>query len=128
MGSSQRRDATKAVSLPLIVREAAQELSTDLSQSRRILRLPIAIIVLGVLFWIGGAVMQITSPTTQDSWHSFPFNNHGTLHYLSWPVHYLPWAGFGLGFVGVLMYWILCRRIAKRLGVAVDIVMGVRRV
>jgi|SRR6266478_802461 len=102
-------------------------MNPELSKSRRILRTPLAMIVLGVLLWIGGAVLQFTSPKSPDSSHTFRFNNHGTLHYLSWPVHYLPWAGFGLGVVGVLMYWMLCRRIASQLGIGVDEVMGVRR-
>ena len=71
--------------------------------------------------------MQITSTTSKDSWHTIPFNNHGTTHYLSWPVYYLPRVGFGIGVVGVLRYWILCRRIAARLGISVDVVMGVSR-
>src|SRR5215204_2134502 len=103
-------------------------MNPELSKSRRILRMPVAMIVLGVLLWIVGAVLQITSPTSPDSWHTFPLNNHGTLHYLSWPVHYLPSAGFGFGAVGVVMFWILCRRIASQLGIGVDEVMGVRRV
>jgi len=102
-------------------------MNPELSKSRRILRMPFALILLGVLLWIGGSMLQSTSPTSPDSWHTFPFNNHGTLHYLSWLVHYLPWAGFGLGIVGVLLYWILCRRIASQLGIGVDEVMGVRR-
>jgi len=84
-------------------------------------------LLLGALLWIGGVILQVTSPTLQDSWHTIPFNNHGTIHYLSWPVRYLPWTGFGLGIVGVIAYWILCRRIAARFGIPVDQVMGVHR-
>ena len=91
------------------------------------LRMPAAMLVLGVVFWIGGMVMQITSPTSPDPGHTFPLNNHGTLHYLTWQVHCLPWPGLALGVVGLLMYWIRCRRIARQLGISVDDVMGIRR-
>jgi hypothetical protein len=102
-------------------------MNAELSRSRRILRIPGAMILMSAILWIGGAVLQITSPTSMDSWHTIRFNNHGTIHYLSWPVYYLPWLGFGLGLVGVVAFWILCRRIAARLGVSVDTVMGFRR-
>jgi len=84
-------------------------------------------ILLSSLLWIGGAVLQIASTNSEDSRRTTAFNNHGTTHYLSWPVYYVPRVGFGLGVVGILTYWILCRRIAARLGISVDVVMGVRR-
>jgi hypothetical protein len=84
-------------------------------------------ILLSVLLWIGGAMVQISSPTAEDSQHKIPFNNHGTIHYLSRSAYYVPWIGYGIGVVGVLTYWILCRRIARKLGVSVDIVMGISR-
>jgi hypothetical protein len=84
-------------------------------------------IVLGSLLWIGGFTMQISSPTSKDSWHAIPFVNHGTTHYLSWPVACLPWIGLVIAVVGILTYLILCRRIAARLGVSVDAVMGISK-
>jgi len=72
-------------------------------------------------------MVQISSPTAQDSRHKIPFNNHGTIHYLSRPAYYVPWIGYGIGVVGVLTYWILCRRIARQLGVSADTVMGISR-
>jgi hypothetical protein len=97
----------------------------ELNQNRRVLWVPGAMVLLSSLLWIGGTVLQITSPTSKDSGHTIPFNNHGATHYLSWPVYCLPWVGFGIGVVGALLHWILCRRIASRLGVSVDVVMGV---
>ena len=78
-------------------------MNSKLTQSRRVLRLPIAILVLGASLWIAGAVLQITSPTSSDPTHMVPFHNHGTVHYLSWPVRWLPWVGFGLGVVGIAL-------------------------
>jgi hypothetical protein len=101
------------------------EMSAELKRCRRVLWIPGAMILLSSLLWIGGALMQITSTTSKDTWHTIPFNNHGTTHYLSWPVYYLPWVGLAIGVVGVLTYWILCRRIAARFRVSVDVVMGI---
>ena len=102
-------------------------MSAELDRRRRILRIPGLMIVLSALIWIGGFTLQINSPTVQDSQHTIPFINHGTIHYLSSPVYCLPWIGCGIGVVGVLTYWILSRRIARQLGISVDTVMGIPR-
>jgi hypothetical protein len=100
---------------------------TEWQQSRRILWLPGVMILLSSSLWVVAVYLHITSPTSQDSWHTIPFNNHGVTHYLSWQVSCLPGFCLGLGVVGVLAYWILCRRIAARFGIAVDVVMGIKR-
>ena len=102
-------------------------MSAELNKHRRILRIPVSMIVLSVLIWIGGLTLQISSPTAPDSRHTIPIINRGTTHYLSPPVYYFPWIGLGIGVVGILTYWILCRRIARQLGISVDTVMGISR-
>ena len=79
------------------------------------------------LLWIAAIVMQLSSPTQKDLRHTIPFNNHGTTHYLSWPVYYLPWVTLSAGVISLLLYWILCRRIAQRSGESVDAVMGIAK-
>ena len=84
-------------------------------------------IVLGVIIWIAGFAFQLSSSTQRDASHMIPVVHHGTTIYVSPAVYYLPWVGLGIGVLGVLSYWILCRRIAARLGVSVDSIMGVSR-
>jgi hypothetical protein len=98
-----------------------------MSNPRRVLWIPVTLIVLGVLLWIAGVALQLSSPTQRDVSHSIPVVSHGTTTYVSQPVYYFPWVGLGIGVIGILSYWILSRRIAARLGVSVDSIMGVPR-
>ncbi len=79
------------------------------------------------MIWIAGLALQLSSPTQRDVSHTIPMVSHGTTNYVSPPVYYLPWVGLAIGVIGVLSYWIMARRIAARLGVSVDSIIGVPR-
>jgi hypothetical protein len=97
---------------------------TVMSNPRRILWFPATLIVLGVLIWIGGLAVQLSSSSQRDASHTIAVVSHGTTNYVSSLVYCIPWVGLGIGVIGVLSYWILSRRIAARLGVSVDSIMG----
>ncbi len=113
-----------AVAYLVLVRPS---LDSDMSNPRRILWFPATLIVLGVLIWIAGLAFQLSSPAQRDASHTISVVSHGTTNYVSLPVYYFPWVGLGIGVIGVVGYWILSRRIAARLGVSVDSVMGASR-
>ena len=102
-------------------------MSEELKRRRKILWIPGIIILIGFLMWVGGAYLQISSPTKRDAQHTIPFNNHGTTHYLTPVVYYFPWVGYGLAGFGVASFLVLAWRIAKVLGISVEEVLGLKR-